>query len=102
MIDDDFHKFYLKQLSAALTDGSYRAEEFSNPHNPLWPQQSFDYPYGQAPEVDDLPPQELADWEQYVGAYYLRTAMNPDGTGRSAADQVKAVYLGYENEAIHV
>ena len=81
---DKFHLYYVNRLQTLGV--GYRAEEFVNPHNPLWPQQSFDYPYGQAPEVDDLPPQELADWDKYVATHYLKSAIGADEKGQTMAD----------------
>jgi len=33
----------------------YNDDEFLYPHDPPWPQESFDYPYGQAPEIGTPP-----------------------------------------------
>ncbi len=96
-ITDPFHDYYVNQLQKLLpTDKSYRTEEFVNPHNPLWPQQSFDYPYAQAPEIDDLPPEELADWDQNVAPHYLKNALGTDGTGgfaNQAAAYAQTLFL---------
>jgi len=103
MADQEFREYYVNRLKALGV--TYHTDEFLNPHNPLWPQQSFDYPYGQAPEVDDLPPHELADWEKYVAAYYLDKALGTKaeqskdgapaskGMAETAADYVKTLLI---------
>ena len=70
--DATFRDMYVKRIQQLKV--LYEGTEFLNPSNPLWPQQSFDYPYGQAPEVDDLPDEEVADWNRYVQAHYLKVA----------------------------
>jgi hypothetical protein len=70
---DDFALFYArsKQRLKLL----YEASEFLYPHDAPWPQASFDYPYGQAPQVMNIPAEEMADWAATIGKYYKDKAM---------------------------
>lgn len=80
MTDDaqhpDFRTLYVKTLQAL--DVAYHDDEFLYPHDPPWPQESFDYPYGQAPAIDDVPAPERRDWERYVAQYYRGIALRLD------------------------
>ncbi|WP_341676916.1 hypothetical protein [Niveibacterium sp. SC-1] len=40
-------------------------------HEGPWPQPSRDHPFGQAPGIYNIPKEEWADWQTYVGDYYL-------------------------------
>jgi len=69
---------------------TYHTSEFLYPHNAPWPEQSFDYPYGQAPTVSNIPPDEAADWERFIGSYYrdnaIGTAKHPTPFGVKSAE----------------
>jgi hypothetical protein len=73
---DDFRAFYVRTLQAKGV--AYHTDEFLYPHDPPWPQMSFDYPYGQAPEVDDVPAPEMEDWLTHVASYYQKIALGID------------------------
>jgi len=81
MADDaattDFRPLYVRNLKA-LIGGTYADDEFLYPHDPPWPQESFDYPYGQAPAIDEVPAAETLAWEMWVGSYYQAIALGLD------------------------
>ncbi len=74
MSEQGFAQFYSRRRQT-LQDAPYKDTEFLYPHNEPWPEQSFDYPYGQAPTVSNIPPEELADWQKHVGRYYIQNAL---------------------------
>jgi hypothetical protein len=53
----------------------YEADEFLYPHDAPWPEASFDYPYGQAPQVTNIPAAETADWAATIGKYYTENML---------------------------
>jgi len=53
----------------------YEASEFLYPHDTPWPEASFDYPYGQAPQVMNIPSDEREDWSATIGKYYRENAV---------------------------
>ncbi|MCF7983650.1 MAG: hypothetical protein K9L70_04550 [Thiohalocapsa sp.] len=79
--DEDFAAVYMrtKQRLGVL----YHEGEFRYPHNGPWPERSFDYPYGQAPEVLNIPADEQKDWDLHVGQYYKDNALGSLHTGLS-------------------
>ena len=78
MADDalDFPQIYVKTLQRLGI--VYGDDEFLYPHDPPWPQDMFDYPYGMAPPIDEIPADEQRDWEREVGNYYLGIALGLD------------------------
>jgi hypothetical protein len=73
MTSSDFAEAYSVRLRKLGV--TYKTGEFLYPHNAPWPEQSFDYPYGQAPTVSNVPPDEAADWDTYIGSYYRNGAI---------------------------
>jgi hypothetical protein len=69
----DFSSFYSRRRQAVAPP--YRDTEFLYPNDAPWPEQSFDYPYGQAPTVSNIPSDERQDWAQNVGKYYRDNAL---------------------------
>jgi len=69
----NFAHFYGQQKHALGIN--YMTSEFLYPTGGPWPQPSFDYPYGLAPEIDNVPADEEADWEKYVASYYMSNAL---------------------------
>jgi hypothetical protein len=57
----------------------YGETEYRYAHNGPWPERSFDYPYGQAPEVLNIPADEQQDWDRNVGQYYKDNALGSFG-----------------------
>src|SRR2546425_777159 len=53
----------------------YRIDDFLYGHQGPCPQVSRDPPFGQAPEVLSIPPEEWADWRENVDEYYLSNAV---------------------------
>ncbi len=70
----DFPNVYVKAIQRI--GRPYGDDEFLYPHDPPWPQEMFDYPYGMAPPIDEIPADEERDWQQHVGNYYLGIARN--------------------------
>lgn len=94
--DGDFPLDYARrkqQLGVA-----YEATEFLYPHDAPWPEASFDYPYGQAPQVQNVPGDELADWGATIGRYYssnaLGTAADPTPFGVAAVEFARDNFFG--------
>jgi len=56
----------------------YEADEFLYPHDEPWPEASFDYPYGQAPQVMNVPEAEHRDWARTIGRYYSDNAVGSE------------------------
>ncbi|HVN42020.1 MAG TPA: hypothetical protein VMT50_04500 [Steroidobacteraceae bacterium] len=56
----------------------YEADEFLYPHDEPWPEMSFDYPYGQAPQVMNVPDAEHRDWADTIGRYYTENAVGSE------------------------
>ncbi len=88
MSGEQFGHYYARQrqkLEVMLKDN-----EFMYPNNEPWPESSFDYPYGQAPTVSNLPPEERDDWQAHVGDYYINNALgttdNPTPFGIKSAE----------------
>jgi len=77
MTEQGFAQFYSRHRQAI--GAPYKDTEFLYPNNEPWPEQSFDFPYGQAPTVSNIPPEEAADWAQNVGKYYTRNALGSAG-----------------------
>ena len=75
----------------------YATSEFLYPSSGPWPRPSFDYPFGQAPEIDNIPPQENADWARYVGSYYTgnMTRFGNDGAHFAVESLFKNGIRGY-------
>jgi hypothetical protein len=73
MPTQEFGDFYSRRRQAL--GPAYKDTEFLYPNNEPWPEQSFDYPYGQAPTVSNIPPEEAADWARHVGRYYTENAL---------------------------
>lgn len=73
MQQEDFPHAYARQRQALGV--MYEATEFLYPHNEPWPETSFDYPYGQAPTVSNIPPEEETDWNTSIGQYYVDNAV---------------------------
>jgi hypothetical protein len=71
--DGDFPLFYGRRTQTL--DHPYEASEFLYPHDAPWPEASFDYPYGQAPQVMNIPAQEMDDWSATIGKYYKENAV---------------------------
>ena len=88
MTRQGFAEFYSRYRQAVAPP--YKDTEFLYPNNEPWPEQSFDYPYGQAPTVSNIPPDERADWARHVGKYYrdnaLGTAEHPIPFGFKSAE----------------
>ena len=88
MEQSDFTHFYARRRQTLGV--LYKDTEFLYPNNEPWPEQSFDYPFGQAPTVSNIPPEEAADWQQNIGNYYtdnaLGTAKNPTPFGVMSAE----------------
>jgi hypothetical protein len=59
---------YLTQHYLSLP--SYAPEDFLYGHNGPCPQVARDHPFGQAPEILDIPDEEKKDWNKYVNSYY--------------------------------
>jgi hypothetical protein len=85
---DGFAQFYSRRRQQVGLP--YHDTEFLYPNNEPWPEQSFDYPYGQAPTVSNIPPAEAADWQKNVGQYYtdnaVGTLLHPTPFGVKAAE----------------
>jgi hypothetical protein len=85
---DGFAQFYSRRRQQLGLP--YNDTEFLYPNNEPWPEQSFDYPYGQAPTVSNIPPAEAEDWQKNVGQYYTDNAVgtltHPTPFGIKAAD----------------
>lgn len=77
----DFKVFYSQTLRKLGV--LYDEVEFLYAHDGPWPQSSFDYPYGQAPEVLKIPAAEMADWDRNVAQYYKDNALGSLNTGLS-------------------
>lgn len=73
MTDPSFPQFYSRRIGDLPV--AYESTEFLYPHNELWPEKSFDYPYAQAPTISNIPDPERADWEKHVGRYYKDNAI---------------------------
>lgn len=73
MTKTDFTHFYARRRQALGV--LYKDKEFLYPNNEPWPEHSFDYAYGQAPTVSNIPPEEAADWQQNVAKYYVDNAV---------------------------
>jgi hypothetical protein len=86
--NDRFALFYSRRRQEVGLP--YKDTEFLYPNNEPWPEQSFDYPYGQAPTVSNIPPAEADDWQKNVGQYYVDNAVgsitHPTPFGIKAAD----------------
>lgn len=86
--NDKFALFYSR--SQQKIDPPYKDTEFLYPNNEPWPEQSFDYPYAQAPTVSNIPPAEADDWQKNVGQYYIDNAVgsitHPTPFGIKAAE----------------
>jgi hypothetical protein len=76
MTTNNFSHFYARQRLALGVQ--YRTNEFLYPNNEPWPETSFDYPYGQAPTVSNLPDEERKDWQENVGNYYMQNALGTE------------------------
>lgn len=77
----DFTSFYSQTLRKLGV--LYDEVEFLYANDAPWPQASFDYPYGQAPEVVNVPAAEMADWDTHVAQYYKDNALGSLHTGLS-------------------
>lgn len=75
----DFSSFYSQTLRKL--EVLYDEAEFLYANDAPWPQASFDYPYGQAPEVTNVPAAEMADWDKNVAQYYKDNALGSLHTG---------------------
>lgn len=73
MKNNEFAHYYARRRQAL--DVLFKDDEFLYPNNEPWPESSFDYPYGQAPTVSNIPPEEAADWSKNVGQYYFDNAV---------------------------
>ena len=71
--DRDFSLFYGRCTQRLAHP--YEASEFLYPHDAPWPEASFDYPYGQAPQVMNIPADERSDWAATIGKYYKDNAV---------------------------
>ena len=60
-----------KSLNRDLPFPDLPIDAFLYGHEGPWPQPSRDHPFGQAPEIYNIPQEEWADWKKYVGSYYL-------------------------------
>jgi hypothetical protein len=60
-----------KSLNRDLPFPDLPIEAFLYGHEGPWPQPSRDHPFGQAPEIYNIPQEEWADWKKYVGSYYI-------------------------------
>ena len=94
MTDDDFQQYYARRLrNLGIT---YAADDFVCPHQPPWPEHSFDHPYGQAPTVANVPAQEMADWDEYVARYYtdnvVGTPQHPTPFGIKSAEFSRSMF----------
>jgi hypothetical protein len=54
---------------------NYRMHDFLYRHQGPCPQVSRDHPFGQAPEVLNIPDEEWADWRENVEEYYVSNAV---------------------------
>lgn len=97
MAPDGFRTFYVSTLRRLRIE--YHTDEFLYPHDPPWPQMSFDYPYGQAPAIDDVPAPEMRDWEAHVASYYTKIALGI-GENLSTNAPVEWVEESYERNGI--
>lgn len=92
---NNFKTFYAHKKHQLKLD--YQSSEFLYPNNGPWPEPSFDYPYGMGPEVNNIPKEEQADWEKYVGSYYtnnaLGTAGDPTPFGQKGAEFAKNNFM---------
>lgn len=70
--------------------------DFLYGHEGPWPQPSRDHPFGLAPGIYNIPAEEWADWNKYVGDYYLTNAA-PFGVKSAviAAHDTLATAMGY-------
>jgi len=59
-------------------------------HEGPWPQPSRDHPFGLAPAIYHIPDDEWADWQKYVGSYYLENSA-PFGVKAAARSISSAV-----------
>ena len=86
--DDKGFPLYYSRRKQALGI-QYEADEFLYPHDAPWPEASFDYPYGQAPQVTNIPAAETQDWANTIGKYYtenmLGSASDPTPFGVASA-----------------
>ena len=87
----DFQHFYARKKQQLGVE--YEANEFLYAHEGPWPQMSFDYPYGQAPEILSIPKPEMEDWARTIGKYYadnaIGTASDPTPFGVAGAEFAK-------------
>ncbi len=60
-----------KSLNRDLPFPDLPIDAFLYGHEGPWPQPSRDHPFGQAPEIYNIPQEEWADWKKYVGSYYI-------------------------------
>ncbi len=61
---------FLKYLEKRRIRFDYRIDDFLYGHEGPCPQAARDHPFGQAPEIMNIPQQEWDDWQQYVSDYY--------------------------------
>lgn len=69
----DFELYYARRKQALGV--LYEGDEFLYPSDGPWPEASFDYPYGQAPQVMNIPADEQRDWQKNIGRYYTDNAV---------------------------
>jgi hypothetical protein len=61
---------FLKYLEKRKIRFDYKIDDFLYGHEGPCPQAALDHPFGQAPEIMNIPQQEWDDWQQYVSDYY--------------------------------
>jgi hypothetical protein len=87
----DFERYYARRKQALGV--LYEGDEFLYPSDGPWPEASFDYPYGQAPQVMNIPVDEQRDWQRSIGRYYtdnaLGTFYNRSPFGVAAAEYAR-------------
>ena len=64
-------KSFLEYLEEKGYKFDYRTYDFLYDHNGPCPQVARDHPFGQAPEVLNIPKEEWDDWNKYVYDYYI-------------------------------
>jgi hypothetical protein len=88
---------FLDYLESRHVAFQYQIDDFLYGHQGPCPQVARDHPFGQAPEVLNIPPEEWADWQTNVGDYYRRNAekFGLDAAAFSAEHFLKSGLVGY-------
>jgi hypothetical protein len=88
---------FLDYLESRHVTFDYKIDDFLYGHIGPCPQVARDHPFGQAPEVLNIPPEEWADWQTHVGDYYHKNAekFGLDAAAFSGEHFLKSGLVGY-------